>query len=307
MPADEQQMTPDMDSCDRQPDETVRVPVHGHEVVAYSIGSGDEVLLCVNGGPGLACDYVRDSHSRLASDRYRVVAYDQLGCGASDRPDDDSLWTIERHAEELEIVRNSLGLGKVHLLGHSWGAWLGVEYALAYPESCATLMLVGGAASIPHLLGELERLRSALGPETVEMMKRHEAEGTLEHPEYRGALDILYYRHLCRLQTWPDAVMRSVNSVNTAPYNVIQGPSEFYFTGNIRNWDRLGDMHRIAIPSLVLCGRHDICTPACSQLMHEALPDSELVVFPESAHLAFFEEPEAYFATLGAFLERHPA
>jgi proline iminopeptidase len=90
--------------------QTIRVPVHGHEVVTYSFGAGDEVLLCLNGGPGMACDYVRDSHSRLAHDRFRVVAFDQLGCGASDRPDDNSLWTLERYVEEVEIVRTTLGL-----------------------------------------------------------------------------------------------------------------------------------------------------------------------------------------------------
>ena len=109
----------------RTADEIRRVPVHGYEVVTYSFGSGDEVLLCLNGGPGLPCDYVRDSHSRLAGDRFRVVAFDQLGCGASDRPDDDSLWTLERYVEEVEIVRTTLGLGKVHLLGQSWGTGSG--------------------------------------------------------------------------------------------------------------------------------------------------------------------------------------
>ena len=61
------------------------------------------------------------------------------------------------------------------------------------------MILEDTAADIPHLIGELERLRAALGPETVAMMQRHEAEGTLDHPEYQAAITILNYRHVCRL------------------------------------------------------------------------------------------------------------
>ncbi|PBC09482.1 proline iminopeptidase-family hydrolase [Mesorhizobium sp. WSM3859] len=290
---------------DREADQIIHVPVHGYEVVAYSFGFGEEVLFCLNGGPGLGCDYIRDSHSRLAGDRYRVVAFDQLGCGASDRPDDGSLWTLERYVEEIEIVRTTLGLGKVHLLGHSWGTWLGLEYALTYPDGFKTLVLADGAANVPHLVTELERLRGALGSETVAMMQRHEAEDTLEHPEYKGALDVLYYRHVCRLQAWPEALLRSVASFNVAPYKAIQGRNEFCYSGSIKDWNRLDRLHRIGQPTLLLCGLHDIGTPACSRLMHEALPNSQIVVLPNSSHMPFFEEPDAYFTAVQTFLDAH--
>jgi len=288
---------------DRLPDEIIRVPVHGHQVVAYSFGSGDEVLFCLNGGPGLPCDYVRDAHSRLADAGYRVVCFDQLGCGASDRPTDPKFWALERYVEEVEIVRTTLRLGKVHLLGQSWGTWLGIEYALHHPAAFKTLILADGAANIPHLVSELERLRGALGPETIAMMQRHEAEGTIDHPEYKGAIDVLNYRHVCRLQTWPDAVLRSLNDWNMGPYTAIQGPNEFCYTGSIKDWNRVPDLHRITQPALVLCGLHDELTPACSRLIHEQLPDSKIKVFPNSSHMPFWEEPQAYFQTLQAFLD----
>jgi len=290
---------------DRKADQVIRVPVHGHEVVTYSFGTGDEVLLCLNGGPGLPCDYVRDSHSRLAVDRYRVVAFDQLGCGASDRPDDDSLWRLERYVDEVEIVRTTLGLGAVHLLGHSWGTWLGIEYALTYPDAFKALILVNGAANIPHLIREIERLRGALGSETVAMMERHEAEGTVDHPEYQGASAILDYRHMCRLQIWPEALLRSMTGFNKAPCEAIQGTSSFCYTGSIKDWNRLDQLHRITQPALLLCGLHDLLPPACSRLMHQALSDSQIVVFPNSSHMPFWEEPEAYFAVLQSFLDDH--
>ncbi|MBN9022272.1 MAG: proline iminopeptidase-family hydrolase, partial [Rhizobiales bacterium] len=211
----------------RQADETRRVKVDGYEVQTYSFGTGDEVLFCLNGGPGLPCDYVRDAHSVLADHGYRVVCFDQLGCGRSDRPDDDGLWTLARYVEEVETVRTALGLGRVHLLGQSWGTWLGIEYALTHNDAIKTITLADGAANIPHLITELERLRAALGPETVAMMQRHEADGTTDHPEYLGAITVLNYRHVCRLQEWPEAVRASLDDWNMAPYRAIQGPNEF--------------------------------------------------------------------------------
>jgi len=283
--------------------QTQRVAVPGGSVATYSIGTGPEVLLLVHGGPGLSCDYIRDTHARLAGDRFKVVSYDQLGCGASQKVDDPSLWTMERHVAELEAVRTALGLGKVHLFGQSWGAFLSLEYALTYPDAFKTLILEGGCASVPHLIPEMQRLRAALGSETVAMMVRHEAEGTNDHPEYQGALNVLMWRHVCRLQVWPPPLIRSITDMNTAAFNAIQGRNEFTVTGNLKAWDRTADLHRIAQPALVMCGHYDEVTPAAAGLMHEGLPDSRLKIFGNSSHMPFLEEPDEYFGVLKAFLD----
>lgn len=287
------------------PDRRDEIHVDGHKVVAYSFGSGPETVLCLNGGPGLPCDYLRDAHSCLIDKGYRVVAFDQLGTGASDRPTDPAFWTITRYVEEVETVRQALGLGRVHLLGHSWGGWLAVEYALTHPEALKTVILEDTAADIPHLIGELERLRAALGPETVAMMQRHEAEDTLDHPVYQAAITILNHRHVCRLDHWPAPVKRSLDDWNMGPYGTIQGPNEFLYTGNLKDWNRLPDMHRIEVPVLITCGEHDELTPACALRMKLALPNARLHVFPNSSHMPFYEEPHAYYPVLLDFLDKN--
>ncbi len=289
----------------RPPDETRRIAIDGHEVVTYSYGSGAEVVLLLNGGPGLPCDYLRDPHLPLVERGYRVVTYDQLGCGASDKPDDPGLWTIERYVEEVETLRRALDLGEIHLLGHSWGGWLAIDYAIAYPGNLRTAILENTCADMPHMISELERHRGALGPETVAMMQRHEAEGTLDHPEYEAAITILNHRHVCRLAEWPDAVHRSLDDWNMNVYGVMQGPNEFLFTGNLKDWNRIADLHAIAVPALITVGRHDELSPACALKMKLALPDARLHVFPNSSHLPFHEEPEAYMAVLTDFLDQH--
>jgi proline iminopeptidase len=285
-----------------EPDERIEVEVDGYKVVAYSFGTGDETVLCLNGGPGLPCDYLREAHSCLINHGCRVVAFDQLGCGASDRPTDASLWRIERYVAETETVRRALGLGRVHLIGHSWGGWLGIEYALAHPEALRTLILENTVADIPHLSTELERLRSALGSQTVAMMQRHEAEGTLDHPEYQAAITVLNYRHVCRLAEWPAPLRRSLDDWNMAPYETMQGPNEFLYIGNLKDWNRTADLHRITVPVLITTGQHDELTPACALRMKIHLPQAEVVVFPNSSHTPFYEEPQLYYPALLGFL-----
>ena len=85
----------------------------------------------------------------------------------------------------------------------------------------------------------------------------------------------------------------------------MQGPNEFLYIGNLKDWNRVTDLHRIAAPVLITVGRHDEITPACALRMKQNLPQAELVVFPNSSHMPFYEEPDAYDAVLLSFLDRH--
>ncbi|OLP62192.1 proline iminopeptidase [Xaviernesmea oryzae] len=288
-----------------EPDERHEIMVDGHKVIAYVFGEGPETLLCLNGGPGLPCDYLREAHSCLKDRGFKVVAFDQLGTGASDRPEDEGLWTIARYVEETEAVRRTLQLGPVHLLGHSWGGWLGIDYALTYPDAIKSLILADTVADMPHLVSELERLRAALGAETVAMMQAHEAAGTFDHPEYQAAITLLNYRHVCRLPDWPAPVKRSLSDWNMGPYVTMQGPNEFLYIGNLKDWNRIADLKRIAAPVLIVVGEHDELTPACALRMKTALPaGATMNVVRNASHMPFYENPEGYYPPLLDFLAR---
>ncbi|MGR4058569.1 proline iminopeptidase-family hydrolase, partial [Pseudomonas aeruginosa] len=190
-------------------------------------------------------------------------------------------------------------------LGHSWGGWLSIEYSIHYPQAVKTLILENTVADIPHLSQELGRLRAALGSETVAMMQRHEAKGTTDHPEYQAAVTLLNYRHVCRLEEWPAPVKRSLDDWNMGPYQTMQGPNEFLYIGNLRDWNRLKEMGEFRMPILITTGQHDELTPACALRMKLAAPHAEVHVFPNSSHMPFYEEPAAYFPALLSFLRRH--
>lgn len=283
------------------------VAVDGWRIATYTRGTGPESLLLLNGGPGLPCDCLRDPLAPLADDGMRVVAFDQLGTGASDRPDDPALWTIERYAREVEGVRRALGLGRVHLLGQSWGGWLAIEYALTYPDRIASLVLSSTCADIPHFAGELRRMRAALGPETVAMMAYREALGQFDHPEYQAAIEILNFRHVCRLHPLPPALQASVEGWNETIYRAMQGPNEFLFTGNLKSWNRSGDLAGLSVPCLIVAGDDDELGPACAMRMRDTLPRARLEIVPDSTHSVIHERTERYLAIVAAFLAEQRA
>ena len=102
------------------------VAVPGGRVWYKVVGSGSGTpLLLLHGGPGATSHYL-EPLSALGDER-PVIFYDQLGCGRSDRPSDTNLWRVERFVEELKMVRQTLGLRRLHILGHSWGAMLAAE------------------------------------------------------------------------------------------------------------------------------------------------------------------------------------
>jgi proline-specific peptidase len=237
-------------------------------------------------------------------DERRVVLYDQLGSGNSSKPSDPSLWTVELFISELANVRDALGLDRVHLLGQSWGGMLAQEYALTQPDGLMSLVLSSTLSSAALWREESLRLRAALPAEIREPLDAHEAAGTTDDSEYETAILAFLHRHLCRLDPWPPIVEEVVHSTNLEVYNTMWGPSEAHPTGVLADWDVTSRLGEIRVPTLVTCGRHDEATPLQAETVARALPDAELVIFEESAHMAAIEETEHYLATVRAFLAR---
>jgi proline-specific peptidase len=210
----------------------------GFKIWYRCVGNGDATpLLLLHGGPGAGHDYL-EPLDELADTR-RVVFYDQLGCGKSERPDDVGLWTLERFVREVDEVRAALGLESVHLLGQSWGGWLGIEYMLSQPAGVQRLVLASTSASMPQFAAETRRLREDLPVDVQQVLNKYEAVGDYHNPEYEEAVMAFYQKHLCRLPEWPDCVMRTVANLENNPvYETMNGPNEFTTIGNLKDWDR---------------------------------------------------------------------
>src|SRR4051794_21182163 len=163
------------------------IPFKGHSTWYQVVGEGEEAgklpLLLLHGGPGGAHDYM-ESMGALAATGRRVIFYDQLGCGRSPVPSDPDMWTVELFVEEVDAVREALGLDRLHILGQSWGGMLGMEYALTQPSGVDSLILCDSPASMVQWVSEANRLRAELPPDVQATLLRHEEAGTTDDPEY---------------------------------------------------------------------------------------------------------------------------
>jgi proline-specific peptidase len=285
------------------------IPYAGGETWYQVVGEGDEPgklpLVCLHGGPGALHDYLEPLGS-LAETGRRVFFYDQIGCGRSWFETDPSTWTVELFVDELRTVRDALGLDRIHLFGSSWGGMLAMEYALTQPAGLASLVLSSSPASIPVWAEETNRLRKELPPEVQHVLDEEEAADRLDSPEYEEATAEFYKRHVCRLDPWPDNVMRSFTGLREHPevYLTMQGPNEFVITGTLKNWDITSRLGKIQVPTLITAGRYDEFTPRQAQELNSGIPGSELVTFENSSHMQFIEEPDRYFQVVGDFLDR---
>jgi L-proline amide hydrolase len=283
------------------------IPFHGYHTWYRIVGNGEEPgklpLLVLHGGPELSHDYL-ELLEAIANTGRRVIFYDQLGGGNSDHPHNPSLWTVELFVEELDAVRKALALDHLHLLGQSWGGMLGMEYALTQPGGLVSLTIADSAASMVQWGSELNRLRAQLPPEVQHTLLYHEQEGTTDSEDYQDAMLVFYRRHICRVDPWPDYLMRDFEKLAQDPevYNTMWGPSEFHITGTLKTWDITDRLPEITVPTLLLSGRYDEATPILVETIHRSIPGSEWIMFENSSHMPHVEETDLYLQMLNKFL-----
>src|SRR3954470_22967111 len=197
-------------------------------------------LIVLHGDPGATHDYLL-SLTDLARDGRAVVHYDQLGNGRSTHyPERGAdFWTVDLFVRELHNLVDGLGIRKRHhVLGQSWGGFLAQEYALTDPQGLRSLVLADTAASFPDFVAEANELRAHLPPDVDATLRRHEAAGTTDSPEYADACAVFYRRHVCRLDPWPAELTEAFAWIDRDPtvYHTMNGPSEFHVIGSIRDW-----------------------------------------------------------------------
>lgn len=250
-------------------------------------------LLCLHGGPGVPHDYLEPLEAIAATGR-RVIFYDQLGCGNSDRPNDPNLYSIDLFKEELITVRKALNLEQIHLFGQSWGGCLALEHALSLATGLVSLILANTPANVQQFVTEAIGLMNDLPAEVQQIIHKHEAEGTTQDPEYKQAMELFNHSFLCRLDPWPSCLTKAYSKVGT----------EFRGVGKIIDWNIENRLVEIVTPTLLLSGCYDEVTPACVETVHKGISGSEWILFENSSHMPHLEETERFLQVLAEFLHR---
>lgn len=279
------------------------VDVPGGRVFYKIMGGGPKTpLLLLHGGPGgRSC--VFSVLSGLATDR-RVIRYDQLGSGQSDRPNDLSLWTTARFVEELDVLRKSLGLNEVHILGHSWGGTLATEYLLTKgQQGVRSVILSSPLISTPRWLQDTRRLRTTLPAEVQTTLNKCEAVETADDPSCQAANEIFEEHFVRGAKALPAVPECEGITGGEQVYRHMWGAGEFTSTGLLRDYDRSDRLAELKLPVLFLAGRHDEAAPETIADFRSRVPGAKMTVFENSAHSTYRTETAEYVRIVREFLD----
>lgn len=278
-----------------------RIAVEGGKVWARVngvIGEGATPVIIIHGGPGGT--HVNFGGLLSLADQRPVILYDQLDSGMSDRPENPATWRPERFVAELEAIRKALGVERWHVIGHSWGSALALEYAAAYPEATASAVLSGTFLSTSHwitgtnlLIRDLPddvaaTIRACEGP-TPPPVEVCEPATTAFYAAYNGRPD--------RPAPSPEASAYRARyggkGFNATVYNAMWGPTEFRASGSLAGYDASGLLARVdGSRILFVVGQYDEARIDTVQDFVALTPGAELAVVPGGSHAFISERPD---------------
>jgi len=197
-------------------------------------------VVVLHGGPGAAHFYL-EMLNQLCCDGRRVIFYDQVGCGYSDIPVNIStsapeLLTVDYYVEELFIVLNTLAFDRIHLLGHSWGGMLALEYFLqTFDDRIASLTVSGAIANTQEYLSAVWSQRLSTLPDLyLAIINATLLSQDWDNPEYLAAMDFYYSQFSTRIQPIVDCLAETVANSGNEVYLGMWGPNEFTATGTLK-------------------------------------------------------------------------
>jgi proline iminopeptidase len=285
---------------------SINTPKGKFRVWTKKFGENPRVkILLLHGGPAMTHEYMECFESFFPKEGFEMYEYDQLGSYYSDQPNDDDLWKTERFVEEVEQVRQALGMNKdnFYILGNSWGGILGMEYALKYQQNMKGLIISNMMASIPDYEKYNLVLRSQMRKTLVDSMEVFEKKGDLKNPVYTDLVTKEYYNlHICRLPEWPDGVNRAFKHVNDHVYVLMQGPSEFKVGGRLLTWDVKSQLKNITVPTLAIGAKYDTMDPKAMDDISKSVARGRFLYCPNGSHLCFWDDQKNYFTGVNQFI-----
>ena len=274
--------------------------VNGVKLFYQTMGSGPP-LMCMHGGLGADHSSYIPQFLEL-TDQWTLILYDHRGNGRS-RPIEWEGVTHETWAADADALREYLGYEKMSLLGHSYGGFLAQEYAARYQERLDALILLCTAPAWDY--GEVIEANARARAKTPETLAAVEEalteEPVAEDEDFQRILKLMAPLYFHRPEEFPEFVEAFLQDTifSAAAWNHCSSVC-------LPEFNMMAELPKIQVPTLVLSGIDDWITPAeQGRRIHEALPNSELVIFEKSGHVPNIEENELFFRTLREWLSKH--
>ncbi len=282
---------------------------NGYHLWTNTQGEGDIHLLALHGGPGGNHEYWEDTAEQLAKQglNVQVTMYDQLGSLYSDQPDysDPEIakkyLTYEYFLDEVDEVRQKLGLDNIYLIGQSWGGLLVQEYAVKYGQHLKGAIISSMVDEIDEYVDHVNALREKTLPaDAVAFMKDCENRNDYSNPKYQEYVQVMNEQYVDRKQ--PSKLYHLKDLGGDAVYNVFQGDNEFVVTGKLKDWHFRDQLKNIKVPTLLTFGEHETMPLETAKTMDSLIPNSKLVTTPNGGHHHMVDNPDVYYKHLADFI-----
>ena len=263
-------------------------------------------VVMIHGGPG-------GTHSAFLnalalSDERAVILYDQLDSGRSDYPGDPKNWTVGRFTDEVDAVRRAVGVSRWHVLGHSWGGTVALEYGARRPRELAGLVLASPLISTRSWIADANALRKQLPAHVQDVLRTCDPPAS-PTPACEAATDT-FYANFNRREPATQAMqdynrLRGGRGFNRQLYEAMWGPSEFVATGTLRDYDGEPLLAKLkGAHTLFIDGQYDEARPATIGAFAARVPGAEFAVVPGGAHGFLNDRPEESLGIIRPWLRR---
>lgn len=252
------------------------------------------VALIIHGGPGADHTLDKPTFSPLAH-KIQLVYFDHRGQGRSARGAKET-YTLENNVEDMEALRQYLGLDKIVVIGSSYGGMVALSYAIRYPQNVSHLIVISTVADSRFLIRAKEILAQR-GTESQKAIAQRLWDGAFENEEQLEE----FFQVMMPMYSFT----YDPNSSQPASNPIILSPDALNvaFSGFLRSYNLLDQLPKITAPTLVIGGRHDwICPPEFSEEIASKIPNADLRIFENSAHVIRVDEPEALRDAIADFL-----
>ncbi|MEY2837149.1 MAG: hypothetical protein RLZ46_531 [Actinomycetota bacterium] len=268
--------------------------------------SGKVPLVTLHGGPGFLGKSMTTVARYAEKSGRPAITYDQIGCGESSALKDKapSFWQIEIFIKEFNELITQLGIAEnFALIGHSWGGLLAAEIAITQPKGLKALILSSPLGDSDTWITGVKKLLTNMPPEISSVIIKHEQAGTTDTEEYMTAAFKFYDEHVIRVPMPPD-VMEIFDEAlaDQNVYNAMWGPSELMCSGTLAGHLVTDRISKIQVPTLIMSGKYDECTPATAQAYLSGISNARWELFEESSHLSYVEEAAKYQRIMNEFL-----
>ena len=287
------------------------MPFLGHQVYYRVVGENKDPkkkpLLLLHGGPGSTHNYFEVLDKISSLDNRQLIMYDQIGCGNSYVEGHPELWNLKTWIDELKEIRKHLNLTEFHILGQSWGGMLEIAYISDENPTGVKSVILSSTLSESQLWGKEQHRRIKFLPqEDQDAIEQAEKSGNYETKEYALANEHFMKRH-CNIiidEKTPECLTRKKKFGKEA-YITAWVPNEFTPVGNLKDFNYTEKLKNWKVPSLIISGTDDLCSPLVAKTMYDNIPGARWELFEDSRHCVFADQNEKYINLLIEWMNKY--